>query len=386
MADIGSLLRAWWRDGVDYRWLIETFESHSALAPMKIMIGSAGIVMASITALALLSQAGQRGAVGVTQAVVAIALALAWTLRWWLLPWPREGESLAWIAAIDVTVTANNVLVQDRLLGALGIVLLVTTGGYATIFHGPRILALHVGWSFVSLVLVGILMFVGRPGNTGHGKGDLLLCVGVMMSNICVTGVVLPIVHFSHWLVQRDAQSDPLTKLLNRRGLDSRLSRFFDPAARGGVYAVTFDLDRFKSVNDTFGHSLGDEVLVRTAKCLREAAPPGAVIARTGGEEFAVVGYLNDDCVGAIAERLRGAIETMTDLPITITASVGAAVTTLNGTGETRTAPLRQSLFRSADTAMYEAKRLGGNSVVIAEAPCREPCAETTCAVGQVGQ
>ncbi|MBF6328998.1 sensor domain-containing diguanylate cyclase [Nocardia transvalensis] len=357
MTDSSAIFRAWARDRVDYDSMVRTLESHAALAPMKTMIGSGGIVMLLITVLAAASPTGQTGPVGLTQAAVAATLAGLWTLRWWLFPWPREGESLMWVALVDLLITANNMSVSDRLLGALGIVLLVTTGAYVAIFHGTRMLGLHLVWSLLSIVVVTAMMVLGH----GHGAGDIPLGVGTFLANIVVLIVVLPVVQFFNWLVWLDALSDPLTGLLNRRGLDSQAQRFFGPDGRGDVYVVTLDLDRFKSVNDTFGHSTGDEVLVRTADCLRAASPSGAVVARTGGEEFAVVGRLCGQTVDAVAERLRHAIEAMADLPVAITASVGAAVCE-----PTRAAISRKDLFCRSDSAMYRAKSLGGNTVVVA--------------------
>ncbi|WP_194833189.1 GGDEF domain-containing protein [Nocardia sp. XZ_19_369] len=367
MTNSRAMVRAWWRYRVDYRWLIDTLESHSALGPLKTMLGSGGIVLGLITVLALISHAGQTGTVGDVQAIVVVGLAGVWTLRWWLLPWPSEVESLLWVAGVDLAITANNVMIQDRLLGAMGCVLLVTTGGYITIFHGPQVLALHVGWSVVSIVVLAAMMVLGMPPGTGHGKGDVALGLVVVLVVLAVTVVVLPVVHFCSWLLRVDALSDPLTRLLNRRGLESHLPRFFGPRSRGGVYVVTLDLDRFKTVNDTFGHSFGDEVLIRTADCLRAAARPDAIVVRTGGEEFMVVGHLHGECIGAVAERLRHAVESMPDLPSPITASVGAAEFEPVRTYGQHPAAIHRIVFRSSDAAMYRAKQLGGNAVVIAD-------------------
>ncbi|RDI63188.1 GGDEF domain-containing protein [Nocardia pseudobrasiliensis] len=355
MNDNGVIFRAWASDRVDYDSLVRTIESHAALGPMKTMIGSGGIVMMLITVLAAISPTGQNDPVGLTQAAVAATLAGLWTLRWWLFPWPRERESLFWVALIDVNITANNIMVSDRLLGALGIVLLVTTGAYVAIFHGTRWLGLHLLWALLSIVVVTAMMTLGH----GHGAGDVALGVGTFLANMVVLIVVMPVVQFFNWLIRLDALSDPLTGLLNRRGLDSRVQRFAGTACREGVYVVTLDLDRFKSVNDTFGHPVGDEVLIRTADCLRAASPRGAVVARTGGEEFAVVGRLHGQSVEEVAERLRGAIEAMAGLPVTVTASVGAAFSD-------SPVPLAEDLFRRSDSAMYRAKHLGGNTVVVA--------------------
>ncbi|WP_107657424.1 GGDEF domain-containing protein [Nocardia suismassiliense] len=367
MTDICSMFRAWWRDRGDYRWLIETLESRSALRPLRLMIGSGGVGMVLITMLTLKSDAGQQGPVGHTQAIAGAAVAGVWTVRWWLLPWPREAESLAWVAVMDIGITANNVMVQDRLLGALGVVMLVPAGGYVTIFHGPRVLATHFGWSLLSVVLMAALLVTGGPAHTGHGARNFALAASVVVADLVVTCVVLPTVQFCHWLLRLDALSDPLTKLLNRRGLDSQLARFVGRGVNDDVYVVALDLDRFKSVNDTFGHAFGDEVLVQTAECLRAAAQPDATVARTGGEEFAIVGYLQGAAIDVLTERLRSAIETMPGLPITITASVGAAMCAPTGPGFQHLGPRPRTLFHRADSAMYQAKQLGGNTVVIAE-------------------
>ncbi|MFI5780834.1 diguanylate cyclase [Nocardia sp. NPDC051570] len=366
MTDIRPMVRTWWRHRVDYRVLIETLELHSAVGPLKVFLGFGGLVSLLITVTLALTHGGLTGPAGVTQDVVVAVLDVSWTLRWWFLPWPREAESLLLIALADLGTTANSVMVQDRLMGAFGIVLLVTMGGYAAIFHGPRVLAVHIGWSMLAVVIIATLMVTGTGGDAQH-EGDLALAVGVVLANFMVAAVVLPAMHFVHWLLRVDSLSDPLTMLLNRRGLDSQLSRFFGSCDRGDVYAVMLDLDRFKSVNDTYGHSIGDQVLVRTADCLRLAAPAGAIIARTGGEEFVVAGCLRDETIDATAERLRGGIETMQDLPVRITVSVGAAACEAAQLHDHDIEKTTRHLLRSSDAAMYRAKRLGGNAVVIAD-------------------
>ncbi|MFG1792107.1 diguanylate cyclase [Nocardia sp. NPDC049149] len=365
MTNSRAMFRTWWKDRVDYSWLIETLEANSGLVWMKVTVAAAGTVMLLITVVSIFSPAGQAGPLGLTQAVLTATLAGSWTLRWWLLPWPRETESIVWVALADIAITANNAMVQDRLLGALGVGLLVVTGSYVTIFHGPRILAAHVAWSMLSSVLLATLLFLGKPGHIEHGRGDLALSVAVVLIMLLVTAFVLPTVQFFHWLLHLNALSDPLTGLLNRRGLDCHWEKFFEGGGRGEIFAVTLDLDRFKTVNDTFGHSVGDEVLVRTADCLRTAAPPEASVARTGGEEFVVVGWLDGATIYAVAERLRGAVETMSDLPTTVTASVGAVVFTPSWGTKRQTRSTPQNLLLRSDSAMYRAKQLGGNAVVI---------------------
>ncbi|ATL71182.1 GGDEF domain-containing protein [Nocardia terpenica] len=361
MSESRSILRTWWRDRVDYAWLVGTFESHRALAPLKFMVGAGGLVMLVINLLTMLSPAGPRGIPASTVAWTVAALAVLWTARFWLFSWPGEAESLIWIASADIAITANALADHNRLYGATTTVLLAVTGGYITVMYGPRILALHVGWSLVSILMLAALMVIRHPTEYG-----IPLASAVVLIMVAATVVVLPPVQFCHWLLRRDALSDPLTMLLNRRGLDYHLSRFFGPSGRGSVFVLTLDLDRFKQVNDTFGHSFGDEVLVRTAERLRSAALPGAIIARSGGEEFVIVGHLHGEAVGAVAERLRSAVESMPGLPIAITASIGAAVFDPTRTNGRHTRGTHQNLLRRSDSAMYRAKQLGGNAVVVA--------------------
>ncbi|MCM6777428.1 GGDEF domain-containing protein [Nocardia sp. CDC159] len=368
MSNGRSIVRAWWRDRVDYRWLLDTFESHSALTPMRIMVGFGGAVLLVITVLSVLSRAGSNSTAGYVISTFVSLLAAAWAVRWWFFRWPSQAESLVWVALADIASPANCLPEQNRLYGALGAILLVVIGGYVTVFHGPRLLALHVAWSLLVILVLSARMVLGDP----EFAGDYALAGAVVLIMVAATVVVLPPVHFCHWLLRRDALSDPLTMLLNRRGLDYYLSRYVGSyAARNGqgAYVITLDLDRFKSVNDTFGHSFGDEVLVRTAERLRAAAASRAVIARNGGEEFVVVGSLRaEDDVREIAERLRRSIETMHDLPVRITASVGVAVNEpADPAARDDDEHAARRLLRASDMAMYEAKRLGGNAVVVAD-------------------
>ncbi|MEU7143742.1 GGDEF domain-containing protein [Nocardia sp. NPDC046473] len=373
MTDDRSMFRTWWRDPVDYRGLVETFESHGALGRFKFMLGAGGLVMLLIAVLASVAQGDVAGWVGQVQGGVEATVAGLWTLRWWFLPWPREAESIAWIVIFDIDTTANDLLVHDRVVGVLGVVLLTAMGAYVTVFHGPRVLALHVGWTILTSVVLAFLMFRGELADSTRSTQDaasrqpqdLALGLAVVLVMLVVVGVMLPFVQFCHWLLRADAQSDPLTGLLNRRGLDSYLSSHIVHCRQESAYVATLDMDRFKAVNDTFGHPFGDEVLTRTAQRLREAVESDALIARTGGEEFVIVGCLREDAA-AVGERLRSAIETMPDLPLPITASVGIAV--LEGTRTTSSDDVAtyRRLLRRSDSAMYRAKRRGGNAVAIA--------------------
>ncbi|HYI80674.1 MAG TPA: diguanylate cyclase [Thermoleophilaceae bacterium] len=162
------------------------------------------------------------------------------------------------------------------------------------------------------------------------------------------------------------ARSDPLTGLFNRRGFEETFDVELERARRAdrGLSVIVGDLDRFKDINDRFGHAAGDAVLRRIGTTIRSTKRSWDIAARIGGEEFAVLAPDTDEH-GAyvLAERLRVEIE-QTFEPAgagELTASFGVVSFPIHGqTGEV--------LLQAADQALYAAKRLGRNRAVISSA------------------
>lgn len=175
----------------------------------------------------------------------------------------------------------------------------------------------------------------------------------------------------------RAAVVDPLTGLYNRRYAMPHVARIAERAQQTGrAFAVMIlDLDRFKSVNDTWGHAVGDAVLVDVATRLRDNLRPVDMVARIGGEEFLVV--LPDTPLAQAeiaAERLRHVIAERPvsitggpDVPVTI--SIGLALggeigLNRSGAPESLGQPEVQALIDRADHAMLMAKTDGRNQVI----------------------
>jgi diguanylate cyclase (GGDEF)-like protein len=168
-----------------------------------------------------------------------------------------------------------------------------------------------------------------------------------------------------HRTTEELAQVDPLTRLLNRRRLDADLAVELDRSNRYGrpLGFIMLDLDRFKLLNDTFGHQHGDEVLRLTAECLTTTLRTSDTVYRYGGEEFAVLirEGTRTACVEA-AERLRlelAATFAGRDGFSAVTASFGVALSPEHG--ETAA-----ELILAADAALYTAKAEGRDRVVLA--------------------
>jgi diguanylate cyclase (GGDEF)-like protein len=170
------------------------------------------------------------------------------------------------------------------------------------------------------------------------------------------------------------ARTDSLTGLANRRELEQRFAGELERSTRGGrpLAIVVLDLDWFKEFNDRFGHAAGDRALVQLAEGLRRATRTSDVVARLGGEEFAVLAPETDELEGyQLAERLRAEVRaTFARQPEKMTVSCGVASFPVHGitAGE---------LLHSADRALYEAKEAGRDrSVVYRHAGAPEEDAE----------
>ena len=165
----------------------------------------------------------------------------------------------------------------------------------------------------------------------------------------------------------RDSQlRDPLTALANRAGLDRVLATAL---AAGPLTCAVLDIDRFKSLNDTYGHQVGDEVLRIVARALLVNARPQDIVGRTGGDEFVVMFPATSPMVAAaLAERIREAIMD-SDLKGLIGGGVTGGITVSIGVSPFRPGDSVVSLVNRADICLYEAKRQGRNRVVCEDDP-----------------
>ena len=166
---------------------------------------------------------------------------------------------------------------------------------------------------------------------------------------------------------------DALTDLPNRVALQDHLSRLLDPARGDQQHAAVFllDLDRFKLVNDTMGHTTGDELLIAVADRLRRNVRSSDFVGRAGGDEFVVVVHgASEEQALESAERTRLLLHTpfvVRGSEVQVAASIGVS---LHRQGDEQVAA--ESLLRDADTAMYQAKERGGDTVVCFDATMRE--------------
>ena len=319
---------------------------------------------AFLTGLFILGTISQINLIGWAHGRMMITFVTLTLLLWLMLRGsPRRFKTVGWTYEVLSLVESVSALVYVP-VDELRILWFYTNIPCVFILLGQR-----PGWAVTGLTMVGFL--VGNQHLDQPYSSNAVATGFLAMAYMGVSFHAYVDRSMSYFKRMRDynaqlhdlASHDPLTRVLNAgayyRACDQQIhvsQRVHQP------FAVLFiDLDHFKSINDTYGHAVGDDVLRAVAQTLQASVRRSDVVGRIGGEEFSVF-LPNTQVKGAelLAESLRVAIESIhikvDGVRLKITASIGVAAKRFNE--ETM-----QTIQQHADQAMYEAKRGGRNRV-----------------------
>lgn len=312
----------------------------------KLLSNTFFVATAYLMAVGILGKFGRRPPHAVFGIIGAVGLG---TLSWYLFV---EPDITRRVLAINLTLAGMCLTIAAGLRSVPGKIFV------------DRLLMVALainGLNFLVRPLV-IIIFTGPPA----GDGDIFITLywittavthafnSVLLAICLMTGIALEVIA----QLRRDALNDQLSGVLNRRGFEERAEKVLRQAEC--VSLVLADLDRFKSINDGFGHAGGDRVIAAFGTMLRDLSGEDAVVGRIGGEEFAVLlPGRGTDAALALAESVRhsfGAVA-IAGLP------KGASFTASFGVAGHEEGDTLSTLLARADTALYQAKDNGRNQV-----------------------
>jgi diguanylate cyclase (GGDEF)-like protein len=250
------------------------------------------------------------------------------------------------------TFSASEKLLADILVDRQALIL--ASSGTESLPFGPVPFASVMGVPLVSEGEVsGVLLVADSRSHFFSFDDYKLLEIFGQHTSLAITNAML------HNEVERMVITDNLTGLYTRRYLNERVRESLEQDSFGSL--ILIDIDYFKLINDTYGHLVGDEVLIQVANLIRSSIRETDIAARWGGEELAVyLPRVDKATAHTIAERIRACVEAETDPRVTI--SCGLA----EWSRETLQEMSVEALFHQADIALYEAKNKGRNQVILA--------------------
>ncbi len=283
-------------------------------------------------------------------------------------PWPQQRTARSRFAIPSLAVIVLSGLIPN--VWPVSVLLMVAVTFWLGIYHSRHMVFLM---TVPALALLGSFALISQPT---AWQASLLVALILMGAASYVNEqfhVTALRAREAHDALRHQAATDTLTGLSNRAHYVDQLR---ERLASGAPQVVMImDLNRFKTINDTLGHAVGDEVLISVANRLSEVVTEPDLVARLGGDEFAVISQAADasssrrlahDIAAAVSRTMR-----LSGMSISTTISCGVALAPSHG-GDV------QSLMRHADIAMYEAKRRGRTIEVFSNEIEQTPLEEVT--------
>ena len=278
--------------------------------------------------------------------------------------WERMYEIGAWTYSLTLGVMSGTTVLhsQDAMLHTLAVANAVGYAGGISSRNAGRP-AIAIGQFLMATVPVALTLLLAGTLTYYILGVTIIMYIGAMIG---ITQKTYELVHRSFSMVQEKsdladrmevlALTDDLTGFINRHGLNAHIDSMFKDACNKPIALLWMDIDRFKEVNDSLGHQIGDQLLVHVAAQIREVLGERGTAARFGGDEFILI-CPNMSIAEAqdLSDRLLGFIRMPTRIDghaINVTASIGIAIAPFHGTEP-------DIVLRHADIALYGSKSAG---------------------------
>jgi diguanylate cyclase (GGDEF)-like protein len=347
-------LSQWWHQSDHYDRLSAHLQARGMDTLTRATVSFIAGALALVALATLCAPNGPRSPLTLACTLVAAVGAAAGALLW-ALRWPSRRMAIRFALLSNTCIALIALAQSDPEIAMMASTTLATMASYIALFHTPPLMAYNFA------VAGGIGAFEGiRMAERSNVVSAIAAYILLLLLNLAVPFGIQVVVH----VLGADAvhaERDQLTGLLTRRAFHRRATACLEQSGKRLAYVVitVIDLDRFKQLNDSYGHSTGDDALVSVAQALRDATDDTAVIGRSGGEEFVIADIWDPADVDRKAQQL---CDVIAALPCGITASVGTAgIHPAYRTGSR--GDLLLELIAAADAAMYAAKRRGGNQI-----------------------
>jgi len=345
-------LRLWWRQPDYYDELSSHLQARGMDGLTRAVISVVSLSSGLVALGTIWSATGPRGVVQVACALAACGGAAIGALLW-ALSWPTRAQAIRYAVLCNASIALATLAQSEPNAALLGCTTFAIMASYIALFHTARLMT----YNFAIASMIGAVEAM-RVAATFNIVAALCGYTLLLLLNLAVPFGVQVVVHVLGADAVR-AENDELTGLLTRRAFrrraKARLEQGRDQLAH--VVITMIDLDRFKQLNDNYGHRTGDDALVSVARALRDTTDDTALICRSGGEEFVIADIWHPDEVRLRAQQL---CDVIAALSFGVTASVGTAgVHPAHRTADS--VAVLAELIAAADAAMYVAKRRGGN-------------------------
>jgi diguanylate cyclase len=345
-------LAVWWRRPDHFDWLTGYLQAHGLSTPTRRVLAGVAASLALWPANVLWGVTPFFPRLALAASVLAGVIGLGMAVLW-LSRWPTRRQSIFFAMTGSASIVIGCVSQTQPVVALMACSALAISGGYLAFFHSAR-------------YIVGNFLLAGAAGAV-----EVVRLIAVGETTLAFTAYFLVlelnmVVPFAIHIIIRalgvdllSADRDPLTGLLNRRACDRAIiGRMLAGRDHMFLAVAMVDLDHFKAVNDSRGHAAGDEALVAAARALTAVCQDSAVVGRVGGEEFLIADVVATQRPQGWGHKFCNAVAA---IPASVTASVGTATLALGSVGCDDAERALRQLIVEADTAMYEAKRCGGN-------------------------
>lgn len=349
-------LKRWWGRPDHFDWLSAYLRSRELTTPTRRLMALIGLSLVLVPVNTMWGPPTlDLPLVAVISFVMGIS-GVGWAVLW-MTRWPTKNQSIAFAMTGSVCIVLGSLGQSDPMIAMMAVAALAVPGGYLAFFHTAPTTVVN----FTLAVVVAGTAAVRIASSGDDIVIALTACFMVLELNVAVP-LAIQIVVGALGIDLLESDRDPLTGLLNRRAVQQAaidvLAATHDDEKCLVIAMV--DLDRFKAINDTRGHAVGDAALVSVGEALQDSVYETAIVGRVGGEEFLVVDVLHPAAAAGFGRHLCSVVSAVSFWP-PLTASVGTVTTQQHSGWGDEAVDRYHDLVRTADAAMYVAKRGGGN-------------------------